>query len=218
MKGVRTAVIMTICCAAVALAVAVATQDGGTPRGASPKAPPPVVSTPESPDAKPSEPPRERPGSRRHPTSGLPLEKVTIGDRNFDFEVAANDAAIQRGLGGRSEIAGDGGMIFVFPFPSNHSFWMRDCLTDIDIAFLDRDGVVVAVYEMKAEPLQGQTESEAAYFARLARYPSGPKAHFAVETRAGTNKALGIVVGSKIAVDPARLLSLRRDVPGSPAR
>jgi uncharacterized membrane protein (UPF0127 family) len=141
---------------------------------------------------------------------------VTIGNRNFDFEVAAHEAAIQRGLGGRSEIPEDGGMVFVFPFASNHSFWMRDCLTDIDIAFLDRDGVVVAAYEMKAEPLRRDTESEDAYFARLARYPSGPKAHFAVETRAGTNKSLGIAVGSRIAVDPSRLLSLRRDVPAAP--
>jgi len=216
MKGARTVMIMAICCAAVALAVTVATQDGAKP------APGGAASAPASPapdapkDAKPKDPPRERPGSRRHPASGLPLETVTIGGRNFDFEVAANESAIQRGLGGRTEIPEDGGMVFVFPFASNHNFWMRDCLVDIDIAFLDREGVVVAAYEMKAEPLRGETESETAYFARLARYPSGPKAHFAVETRAGTNKALGIVVGSKVAVDPARLLSLRRDTPAAP--
>ena len=214
MKGARTAVIMTICCAAAALAVAVATQDGGTAPG--PKAQPPAASPPASADTKPADPPRERPGSRRHPTSGLPLERVSIGSRDFDFEVAANDAAIQRGLGGRSEIPETGGMIFVFPFPSNHNFWMRDCLVDIDIAFLDRNGVVVAAYEMKAEPLRREGESEDAYFSRLARYPSGSSAHFAVETRAGTNKALGIAVGSKIAVEPARLLSLRRDMPAAP--
>lgn len=209
--------IMTICCAAAALAVAVATQDGGTVPGSGPKAEPPAASPPaSSPDAKPADPPKERPGSRRHTTSGLPLERVTIGGRTFDFEVAASDAAIQRGLGGRNEIAEDGGMIFVFPFPSNHNFWMRDCLVDIDIAFLDRDGVVVAAYTMKAEPLRAEGEPEAAYFARLARYPSGPKAHFAVETRAGTNAALGIAVGSRIAVEPARLLSLRRNTPAAP--
>lgn len=217
MKGTRTAVIMITCCAAVALAVTVATQDGGAGQAGPPKAPPPSPPAQQA-DAKPADPPRERPGSRRHTTSGLPLEKVTIGGRAFDFEVAANEAAIQRGLGGRSEIPPDGGMVFVFPFPSNHSFWMRDCLVDIDIAFLDRDGVVVAAYEMKAEPLRRDGESEDAYFARLARYPSGPRAHFAVETKAGTNKELGIAVGSKIAVDPTRLLSLRRDMPAAPAR
>lgn len=206
---------MTICCAAAALAVAVATQDGGTPPAGGTKAPPASATAPPQ-DAKPADPPRERPGSRRHPTSGLPLERLAIGGRDFDFEVAATDAAIQRGLGGRSEIPAEGGMVFVFPFPSNHSFWMRDCLVDIDIAFLDRDGTVVAAYEMKAEPLQGEKESQEAYFARLTRYPSGPKAHFAVETRAGTNKALGISVGSRISVDSARLLSLRRDTPAVP--
>jgi hypothetical protein len=216
MKGARTVMIMAICCAAVALAVTVASQSGTAPGTGGPAVPPQTASPASPKDAKPAEPPRERPGSRRHPASGLPLEKVTIGNRSFDFEVAANDAAIQRGLGGRSEIPPDGGMVFVFPFPSNHSFWMRDCLTDIDIAFLDRDGVVVAVYEMKAEPLQREGETETAYFARLARYPSGPKAHFAVETKAGTNKALGITVGSTIAIDPARLLSLRRDRPAAP--
>lgn len=208
--------IMTICCAAAALAVAVATQDGASKPSGDAKAPP-AASAPASPkDSPPSDPPRERPGSRRHPKSGLPLEKVTIGGKPYDLEVAATDASIQRGLGGRSEIAEDGGMVFVFPFPSNHGFWMRDCLVDIDIAFLDRDGVVVAAYEMKAEPLRRADETEDAYFARLARYPSGPKAHFAVETRAGTNKALGIGVGTRIPVDAARLLSLRRDTPAAP--
>jgi uncharacterized membrane protein (UPF0127 family) len=216
MKGARTVMILTICCAAAALAVTVATQDGATTPGTVTKAPP-AAAQPAAPEgSKPSEPPRERPGSRRDPKSGLPLEKLTIAGRTFDFEVAASDAAIQRGLGGRNEIAEDGGMIFVFPFPSSHSFWMRDCLVDIDIAFLDRDGVVVAAYEMKAEPLRGPGETEDAYFARLARYPSGPRAHFAVETRAGTNKALGLAVGSKVTVDPTRLLSLRRDTPAAP--
>lgn len=215
MKGARTAVIMTICCAAAALAVAVATQDGSSPAGGAKT--PPAATEPAAPkDAAPADAPRERPGSRRHPASGLPLEKVTIAGKPFDLEVAANDAAIQRGLGGRSEIAADGGMVFVFPFPSNHNFWMRDCLVDIDIAFLDRDGLVVAAYEMKAEPLRREGETDEAYFTRLTRYPSGPRAHFAVETRAGTNKALGIAVGSKIAVDPSRLLSLRRDTPAAP--
>lgn len=215
MKGARTVMIMGITCAAVALAVTVATQDGGTVPGSAR----PPSSQPVPPAATPTDAqPRERPGARRHPTSGLPLEQVTIGGKAFDLEVAATTAAIERGLGGRSEIPESGGMVFVFPGTSNHNFWMRDCLVDIDIAFLDPRGTVVAVHSMRAEPLRQPSESEADYYSRLTRYPSGPRAQFAIETRAGTNEALGIKVGSAIPIEPTRLLSLRRDAAPAPPR
>ena len=137
--------------------------------------------------------------------SGLPIERVVIQGEDFDLEVAANDANIQRGLSNRPEIAPKTGMIFVFPSGNDRSFWMINCLIDMDIAYLAPDGTVVSVYTMKKEEPQAKTESDYDYEARLKRYPSGPGIQFVIETPAGTNDALKIKPGVKIAIDRSKM-------------
>ncbi len=139
--------------------------------------------------------------------SGLPMERVTIQGKPFDLEVAATTADIARGLSGRSTIAPLTGMIFVFGAGSERSFWMIDCLVDMDIAYLSPDGTVLAVHEMKKEAPRAPDESQAAYEARLKRYLSGPGAQFVIETPAGTNAALKIVPGTKIPIDRTSLMA-----------
>ena len=137
--------------------------------------------------------------------SGLPIERVVIQGENFDLEVAANDANIQRGLSKRTEIAPKTGMIFIFPSGNDRSFWMINCLIDMDIAYLAPDGTVVSVYTMKKEDPQARTESDFDYQTRLKRYPSGPGVQFVIETPAGTNDALKIKPGVKIAIDRSKM-------------
>ena len=137
--------------------------------------------------------------------SGLPIERVVIQGEDFDLEVAANDANIQRGLSKRPEIAPKTGMIFIFPSGNDRSFWMINCLIDMDIAYLAPDGTVVSVYTMKKEEPQARTESDFDYETRLKRYPSGPGVQFVIETPAGTNDALKIKPGVKIAIDRSKM-------------
>ena len=137
--------------------------------------------------------------------SGLPIERVVIQGEDFDLEVAANDANIQRGLSKRPEIAPKTGMIFIFPSGNDRSFWMINCLIDMDIAYLAPDGTVVSVYTMKKEEPQARTESDFDYQTRLKRYPSGPGIQFVIETPAGTNDALKIKPGVKISIDRSKM-------------
>ncbi len=139
--------------------------------------------------------------------SGLPIEQVTLQGKLFNLEVAANTADIARGLSKREEIPANTGMIFVFPAGNERSFWMIDCVIDMDIAYLGPDGTVLSVYTMKKEPLRGEREPVADYEARLKRYLSGPGAQFVIETPAGTNDALKIKPGVKIAINRKNLLS-----------
>ncbi|MSR70105.1 MAG: DUF192 domain-containing protein [Phycisphaerales bacterium] len=139
--------------------------------------------------------------------SGLAIEQVTLQGKVFQFEVAANVADIARGLSNRAEIAANTGMIFIFPAGNERSFWMVDCLVDMDIAYLAADGTVLSVYSMKKEAPRGEREPVADYEARLKRYLSGPGAQFAIETPAGTNEALKIKTGVKIAINRKKLLS-----------
>lgn len=139
--------------------------------------------------------------------SGLPVERVMIQGQNFDLEVAATEADIAKGLSKRTEIPPHTGMIFVFPSGNERSFWMVDCLIDMDIAYLATDGTVLTVYSMKMEPLRGESESKLDYENRLKRYLSGSGVQFAIETPAGTNDALKIKPGVKIPIDRKSLLN-----------
>ncbi len=133
--------------------------------------------------------------------SGLPIERIVIQGENFDLEVSANDENIRNGLSNRTEIAPKTGMLFVFPAGNERSFWMINCLIDMDIAYLSPDGTVVSVFTMKKEPPKGESESSTEYEKRLKRYLSGPGVQFVIETPAGTNDALKIKPGVKIAID-----------------
>lgn len=132
-------------------------------------------------------------------------EKVTIAGKEFTLKTALNDDTRAKGLGGVSELGEFEGMIFVFPDSAVRSFWMKDCVMDIDIAFLDPLGIVTAVHTMPKEAPRGDNESLAAYSARLKKYPSGAPAQFAIEVRPGTLTKLGIKRGSKIDLDLPRL-------------
>ena len=139
--------------------------------------------------------------------AGLPLERVTIGGKPHELEVAATVESVQRGLSKRATVPEGTGMIFVFPDSRILDFWMIDCLTDIDVAYLDRGGKVVSVYTMKAEAPQAPGESRDAYKARLKRYPSADDAMFAVELQAGAFAKLGVKPGDRIGLDYRQLRS-----------
>jgi uncharacterized membrane protein (UPF0127 family) len=140
---------------------------------------------------------------------GAPLatRQLFLAGVPFELEVAADPASRERGLMGRAEVDPRGGMLFVFPDEAPRTFWMRDCLVDIDIAFLDARGRVTASYTMRAEPPQGKEESEARYFARLRQYPSLAPARYAVELRAGTLARLGLRAGGSVDVTGIPLTS-----------
>jgi len=143
-------------------------------------------------------------------------EKVAIPNREgepveFELELATTGAQIERGLMGRKEIDEHGGMLFVYTYSAERRFWMKNCLVDIDIIFLDSRGRVTATHEMKAQPLRQPGERMWEYEYRLKRYPSNRPAQFAIELKAGTVERLGVEVGDTIKLDRAKLVKIARE-------
>ncbi|MGH2978481.1 MAG: DUF192 domain-containing protein, partial [Solirubrobacterales bacterium] len=68
---------------------------------------------------------------------------VTVGEASVRAEIAADEAAQQRGLSGRERLAADGGMLFLLADDSP-SFWMQGMRFPIDIVWI-RNGRVVDV-------------------------------------------------------------------------
>lgn len=142
------------------------------------------------------------------PAGDAAWEAVMIGGEWFTLEIAADDASRTQGLMGREEIPPDGGMLFIFPNAATRSFWMANCLVDIDIAFLDGQGRVTATHTMKVEAPRREEESELAYHSRLRGYSSVYPAQFAIELSAGTLNRLDVEVEDRIELDLRRLKAL----------
>lgn len=144
------------------------------------------------------------------------IAKVKIGDRSFFLEVVADDATRYKGLGGRDQLAEDGGMLFVFPAPQLQQFVMRDCTIPIDIIYLDGAGRILKMHEMKVEkPREANERAEVPdedqrYNDRLPRYSSKFPSLFVVELKGGMLKQLGLNEGDVIKHDWEALKRLAR--------
>jgi uncharacterized membrane protein (UPF0127 family) len=140
------------------------------------------------------------------------LETIVIGGKTFHLEVAADPDVIQQGLMHREEIAENGGMLFIFPRAEHRSFWMANCLVDIDIIYLDAYGRITAMYSMKARPPRGEDEEVWAYNSRMRQdqYPSFYPAQFAIELKGGTLLNLGLNANDKLDLDLDRLKAMAR--------
>jgi uncharacterized membrane protein (UPF0127 family) len=132
-------------------------------------------------------------------------EEVVIAGELFRLEPATDTPTRARGLGGREKIDDHGGMLFVFADTRYRSFWMKDCLVDIDVAFLDTRGRIVAVHKMKIEPPRASEESAVDYERRLKLYASTQPTRFAVELKTGSIDRLKLKTGQIIELDLARL-------------
>lgn len=135
---------------------------------------------------------------------------ATIAGQRFSLVVSCSDPTRQRGLGGVREIAADGGMIFVFPDCRMRGFWMKDCLTDMDIVYLDALGYVTAVYTMRIEPPKRADETDFAYEERLPRYSSVLPSQFVIELRPGRAAELGLRTQQKVELDRDALVAAAR--------
>lgn len=78
---------------------------------------------------------------------GFSVQSVELADQTIQVTVADSPREREIGLSGRRKLAGDEGMLFVFPENGKYAFWMKDMLFSIDILWLSEDEVVVDVAE-----------------------------------------------------------------------
>ncbi len=83
------------------------------------------------------------------PQPRLPTVQLQAGMHNIVAEVARTPEQQQTGMMMRTEMATHEGMLFVFDDVSPRCFWMKNTLLPLSIAFIEDDGTVVNIAEMK---------------------------------------------------------------------
>ncbi len=111
-------------------------------------------------------------------------------------ELATTPPERRKGLMFRRSLAQDTGMLFVYPDPAERSFWMKNTLIPLSIAYADESGRIVRILEMLPDPGTG---------APLPRYLSGEPAIYALEMERGWFNAHGIREGDRMLFHPSIL-------------
>ena len=83
------------------------------------------------------------------PQPKLPTVQLQAGMHNIVAEVARTPQQQQTGMMMRAEMAVHEGMLFVFDDVSPRCFWMKNTLLPLSIAFVEDDGTIVNIAEMK---------------------------------------------------------------------
>jgi uncharacterized membrane protein (UPF0127 family) len=101
-------------------------------------------------------------------------------------EVADNVFERARGLMYRKALGANRGMLFIYPEEQRLSFWMKNTLIPLSIAFIDSERRVVDIQDMK--PLDDEPPS----------YVSADPAQYALEVNRGFFKKRGVKVGDRV--------------------
>ncbi|MEZ6195808.1 MAG: DUF192 domain-containing protein [Planctomycetota bacterium] len=130
-----------------------------------------------------------------------------IGGELVRLEVAAVPEARARGLAGRTALAPDEGMIFVYPEAASRSFWMKGCLISLDIAYLDDERRIFQL---------GSLDPGAPDAADHPRLVSTGPARYVVEMEKGWFARHGLGVGEIVRFSPEleEWVALVRDAEG----
>ena len=115
---------------------------------------------------------------------GLPLVELTIGKAKLKAEVAADNNTRTVGLMNRFSLQPDHGMLFVFAQSQPLAFWMKNTYVPLSIAYIDAQGVILNILDMK--PHDEST------------HPSAGAAIYALEMKQGWFKDRGIVAGNRV--------------------
>jgi uncharacterized protein len=114
----------------------------------------------------------------------LPTVTMKLGSKTFTLEIANDTAEREKGLMRRDSMPADHGMIFVFAGEERLGFYMKNTRIPLDIIFVNANGVVVSVKQMR--PYDVSTT-----------YADAP-AKWAIELNQGQAAAAGVKVGDQL--------------------
>jgi len=79
------------------------------------------------------------------PSLGEQTGIMTIGGKTLYVDLDVTSAQQELGLGNRSGLGADQGMLFIFPTDDIHMFWMKDMSFSIDMIWMSDDGTIIYI-------------------------------------------------------------------------
>ena len=120
---------------------------------------------------------------RSHPLAS----KVRIRGATIAVEVAATETQKQKGLGGRSSLPQDNGMLFPYDHKEQYNFWMRGMQFPLDFIWIDDK--IIADITRNVQPPQGNN---------IPIVTPAVAIDTILEVNAGTVDRLGIQIGDTV--------------------
>jgi hypothetical protein len=111
----------------------------------------------------------------------------------LQVEIARTRAQREQGLMGRRSLGAKAGMVFLYPEPHRGSFWMKDTLVPLDIAFYDGRGRILRILTM--QPCRRDP---------CPVYDPNVAFRAALEVNAGSFRRWGVRTGDRIVVRATR--------------
>ena len=114
--------------------------------------------------------------------------RLNAGIHNITAELAWTPQQREIGLMFRTAMPANDGMLFVFEQPAKQCFWMRNTLIPLSVAFIEDDGTVVNIDDMKPQTLDSHC--------------SAKPVRFVLEMNEGWFAKRGIKAGSRLRGGP----------------
>ena len=127
-------------------------------------------------------------GDHGKPQTGLELTTISIagesGTVSVEVEIAQTDKQRSTGLMYRTSLEAGKGMLFVFETDQVLSFWMKNTIIPLSIAYIGYDGIIIDIRDMYPN------NTSSVHSSRSARY--------ALEVPQGWFSKAGIKAGDKV--------------------
>ncbi len=126
------------------------------------------------------------------PNPKLQTMDLYVGPHVMKAELALNSLQIQTGMMFRPNIAENEAMLFVFSTPHRAGFWMKNVDIPLDGAYIDPDGVILQIVDMKPHDETSLTATS-------------DRVQFVLETRHGWFERNGVKPGTLITTERGTL-------------
>ncbi len=115
---------------------------------------------------------------------------IEIAGKTLKVDLAITPAEQEQGLSGRTGLAADQGMLFIFPNPGQYAFWMKDMNFPIDMIWFDQNLSVIYIKENAPPSSYPQT------------FGPAEDAKYVLEVDAGFSAENGLKIGDKMKLLP----------------
>ena len=124
-----------------------------------------------------------------------------MGKATLHTQVAATTGEQEQGLMFYTKLPDNDGMIFLLPL-GRASFWMKNTLIPLSVAFIDKDGIILEIHDMQPAPT-GMADSQIPQTNSVS-----DRVAFALETNIHWFALNGIKPGDKIDPPPGTLAKM----------